>query len=240
MFQQVNKSSLSQQIAEILEQTIIEQKLQVGDRLPGEIELADQFGASRNVVREAIAMLRERRLVEVRNGSGAYVTQISPEALGSVVTRMTAVGCASSQEVYEIRMALEVRACGLAAQNSNGQEKITLQKIVQKMEKDYADLHQWYAIDCKFHQALSAMTHNPLFPAFLEPLIALVFAPNDAHFMQPSLNARLGGAKQHRRILGAIERSDRAAAEQAMADHLQTYLDDIINHEPPAPGATNI
>lgn len=229
MFKQVNKANLSQQIAEILEQMIIEQKLQVGERLPGEIELADQFGASRNVIREAIAMLRERRLVDVRNGSGAFVTQVSPDALGSVVTRMTSVGSASPQEVYEIRMALEVRACGLAAQNCDDRERTALKRIVQNMEKDYSSLHQWYDNDFKFHQALSAMTHNPLFPAFLEPLIAMVFSPDDTHFIQPSLNARIGGAKQHRCILGAIEQGDRTAAEQAMAKHLQTYLDDITN-----------
>ena len=229
MFQPINKASLSQQIAEILEQSIIQQKLQVGDRLPGEMELADQFGASRNVVREAIAMLRERRLVEVRNGSGAFVTQVSPEALGSVVTRMTAVGSVSPQEVYEVRMALEVRACGLAAQNSDAREKRALKEIVRNMEKTYEDLQKWYASDFKFHRALSSMTHNPLFPAFLEPLIRMVFMPDDQHYVQPSLRARLGGAEQHRRILGAIERSDRIGAEQAMTGHLQTYLDDITH-----------
>ena len=95
MYIQLNKSSLSQQIAQNLEEMILEQELQIGDRLPGEMDLADKFGASRNVVREALTMLRERGLVEVRNGSGAFVTRVQPQALGDVVTRMTAVGSVS-------------------------------------------------------------------------------------------------------------------------------------------------
>ncbi len=229
MFNQVDKSSLSQQIARILEQMIINQEIRVGERLPGEIELADQFGASRSIIREAIAMLRERRLVEVRNGSGAYVTQVPPEALGSVVTRMTAVGSASPQELYEIRMALEVRACGLAAQNGDNREKDELKTIVGHMEADYDDLHKWYADDFQFHKKLALMTHNPLFPAFLEPLIKHIFSPDDEGFIQPSLKARQGGVEQHKRILDAVERGDRGSAEKAMAGHLQTYLDDITN-----------
>lgn len=229
MFNQVDKSSLSQQIAKILEQMILSQELRVGEKLPGEIELADKFGASRSIVREAIAMLRERRLVEVRNGSGAYVTQVSPEALGSVVTRMTSVGSATPQELYELRMALEVRACGLAAQNGTAREKAALRAIVQSMEQDYADLGKWYADDSQFHRTLSAMTHNSLFPAFLEPLITQIFTPGDEGLAQPSLHARLGGAQQHKRIFAAVEQGDRPAAEAAMAEHLQTYLDDIMN-----------
>ena len=229
MFNPIDKSNLSQQIAMTLEQIIIQQKILVGERLPGEIELAEQFGTSRSIVREAIAMLRERHLVEVRNGSGAYVTQVPPEALKSVVTRMTAVGSASPQELYEIRMALEVRACGLAAQNGSDQEKEELRTIVKHMEEDYEDLHKWYADDLQFHKRLALMTHNQLFPAFLGPLIKHIFSPDDEGFVQPSIKARQGGVEQHKHILDTVERCDRDAAEKAMAGHLQTYLDDIMN-----------
>jgi DNA-binding FadR family transcriptional regulator len=68
-------------------------------------------------------------------------------------------------------MALEVRACGLAAQNGDNREKDELKTIVGHMEADYDDLHKWYADDFQFHKKLALMTHNPLFPAFLEPLI---------------------------------------------------------------------
>lgn len=230
MYIQLNKSSLSQQIARNLEEMILEQELQIGDRLPGEMDLADKFGASRNVVREALTMLRERGLVEVRNGSGAFVTRVQPEALGDVVTRMAAVGSVSPNEVYEIRMALEVRACGLAALNGTEAEKAKLEKIVEDMKLDHEDLDKWNAYDRKFHSFLSKMTHNVLFPAMIKPLIPLIFPhgePNSVHLSQKAI---LGGVEQHVRILHAILKGDRKQAEEAMANHLQTYLKDITDH----------
>ena len=229
LYSQLVKSSLSQQIAQNLEQMIIGQEIQVGDRLPGEIELAERFGTSRNVIREAITMLKERGLVDVKNGSGAYVAQLTSDALGSMVTRLTAVGSASPEDVYEIRMALEVRACGLAAQNATPQQKKELRLIVEDMGKNFEDLVKWKRDDMRFHRCLAQMTNNALFPAFIEPLAAELFSPGHDAERPPSREARLGGMEQHRRILDAVEQGNRTAAERAMTDHLQRYLDDILH-----------
>ena len=231
MYIQVNKSSLSQQIAENLENMILDQEFQVGERLPGEIDLADKFGASRNVVREALTMLRERGLVEVRNGSGAYVTQVGPQTLGAAVARITAVGSVSPHEVYEIRMALEVRACGLAAVNGTEEEKIKLAEIVQNMERDYNNLDKWNKHDRKFHRALAKMTHNALFPAMITPMIPLIFSKDDPAFVPPTDEMIQGGIEEHKDILNAVCNGDRSAAEESMARHLQTYLMDMITQD---------
>ncbi len=228
---QINRSSLSQQIAENLENMIIGQELQVGDRLPGENDLANKFGASRNVVREAMTMLRERGLIEVRNGSGSYVTRVQSNTLGNVVTRMTIGGVTTAQEVYEIRMALEVSGCRLAAQNCTNEEIEDLSNIVKDMENDYKNLDKWYEDDSKFHVLLANMTHNSLFPAFIEPMISVIFYQKEKDFIMPSLQARRGGVEQHKRILRAVINKDSDAAEKAMTDHLKAYLNDITNHE---------
>lgn len=229
MYYQLNKANLSQQIAQAIEEMILGQEIQIGERLPGEIDLANRFGASRNVVREALTMLRERGLVKIRSGSGAFVTQVQPQTLGKVVTRMAAVGSISVNEIFEIRMALEVRACGLAALNGTPEEKARLQSIVENMKNDYRQPDKWIEYDRKFHSHLSKMTHNSLFPAMIKPLIPLIFPngeTNHAHFSEEAI---LGGVEQHDRILKTVLDGDRKRAEDAMATHLQTYLEDIIS-----------
>lgn len=226
MYAQVVRSNLASQIAENIEQLIIKGELQVGDRLPGEIELAERIGASRTVLREAITMLRERGLVDVKNGSGAFVVRPESGALSSVVGRLTAVGATSPYEIYEVRMALEVRVCGLVAQNATDEDITKLWGLLDDMERDYQDVELWFAHDLAFHGILADMTYNSLFPAFLQPLITAVFTP--ASINPPSLEDRKGGMQQHRRITAAIAARDRAGAEQAMADHLQKYLNDLV------------
>ena len=78
---QIRRESLSEQVAEKIQQFIIQGHLRPGDRLPPERELGEQLGVSRTVIREATKQLQERGLVKVLTGSGTYVSKIEPEAI---------------------------------------------------------------------------------------------------------------------------------------------------------------
>ena len=62
-------------------ETILSQRLQVGDRLPSERELGEQFGVSRTVVREAVRALVAKGVIEVRSGSGLRVAAVDAAAV---------------------------------------------------------------------------------------------------------------------------------------------------------------
>ncbi|MDO4308359.1 MAG: FadR/GntR family transcriptional regulator [Eubacteriales bacterium] len=229
MYKPISKSNLSSQIAECIENLILDQKLKVGDKLPSEMELAEQFHTSRNIVREAISMLKERGLVEVRNGSGAYVVRPEPSTLGSVMKRLVTVGATDAYEIYEIRMALEVRACGMAAVNAEAGEVEILKQLIAKMEQNYSDNIMWSKYDYQFHEKLAEMTHSTLFPVFLRPLISMVYDLSD---QQPrTTKARKNGIEQHKKIVEAVEKGDRQEAEGAMERHLQIFLDDLLKEK---------
>ena len=82
---QVKRERLSEQIAEQIQRNIIEGKLKQGDRLQPERDLAEQFGVSRTVIREATKVLQERGLVKVITGSGTYATRIKPAAVSQSI-----------------------------------------------------------------------------------------------------------------------------------------------------------
>ncbi len=228
-FMQMNKSSLSKQIAEQIEGLILSQELKVGERLPGEIEMAEQFGSSRNVLREAMTTLKERGLIEVKPGSGAYVAQPDPLALGEMMNRFVALGSLSVYEVYEVRMALEVRSCGLAAQYGDQEGIMALNDLISQSEKEYRDNELWAKYEYKFHMQIAKMTGTTLFPVFLRPLLGIVF---DLTNEKPRpLIARKGGMEAHKRIVEAIASKDKDAAEQAMVRHLQGFLTDLIREK---------
>ena len=74
MFNTVEREeTLASRVAGQMESLIVQQRLQPGDRLPAERELAHQFGVSRTVVREAVRALAARGLLEVKAGSGTLV-----------------------------------------------------------------------------------------------------------------------------------------------------------------------
>ena len=94
-------------------QIINQDGLATGDRLPSEARLAESFGMSRTIVREALVRLAADGITEARRGAGSYVKRRPSERLGS---HMPMHGLAATLGTYEVRFVLEAEAARLAAQ----------------------------------------------------------------------------------------------------------------------------
>src|SRR5687767_12803928 len=93
----LTRNSLQEQVGFHIEEMITSGQLQVGDRLPSEIEMARQFDVHRSTVREALRVLAQRGLIEMKVGSGSYVSRVSP----SVVAESMETYFVSSESSYE-------------------------------------------------------------------------------------------------------------------------------------------
>src|SRR5215813_5236055 len=103
VFKRVERKRLPEVVASQIEEAIIDGTFAVGTQLPSEQQLAEEFGVSRNVVREAFKFLKERGLIEILNGSGAYICQPSSEATSNALglyIRLSGAG-ASIAALYE-------------------------------------------------------------------------------------------------------------------------------------------
>lgn len=84
----VQRVNLYESIADNLEQMILNDSSQIGQRLPSEQTLAENFGVSRNVVRESLKILKERHLVSLRTGEGAYIEKPDNRSLTELLNRI--------------------------------------------------------------------------------------------------------------------------------------------------------
>src|SRR5215471_5378690 len=77
----------SRQIAELLRERIVGGQLAVGERLPSEAELAEEFGVNRGTVREALRMLSSRLLLTTSRGvgGGSQVAQVDPDRIAQLL-----------------------------------------------------------------------------------------------------------------------------------------------------------
>ena len=106
---------LHKKVAAMISREIAAGRVQPGDRLPTEHELAQTFEVSRNVVREAIACLRSDGVVESRQGLGAFVVQ--PELRQAIrIDTDELQQSGNLRSLFELRAMLEVEAAGLAAE----------------------------------------------------------------------------------------------------------------------------
>src|SRR5947209_1142112 len=116
MYEAIQSERLYEKIVEQIERRIWSGELKVGDQLPAERELGDQFHVSRTAVREAVKALREKGLVEVRPGRGTFVTNGTSQAVRDSLGLMMKFSLGNgSREIVEVREMIEPEIAALAA-----------------------------------------------------------------------------------------------------------------------------
>jgi DNA-binding FadR family transcriptional regulator len=154
----VRREVLSDQVIARLRGQITSGAWPVGSRIPAESELVEQLGVARNTVREAVRALAHTGLLEIRHGSGTYVRATS-ELAGMMRGRFAG---AATEDVTEVRGALEARAARLAAVRRNAQDLRRLDAALAQREKAWSsgDRIAFVNADAAFHLAMVAASHN--------------------------------------------------------------------------------
>src|SRR4051794_17230317 len=216
-----------EQIAERLAADIRSGLLAPGERLPSERELARGLEVSRASVREALAALQLRGVVETRAGAGTFVTAEPP--LSDAPQHD-----ASPSAVLEARAQLEPAVARLAA--ARAQPDPAVENLLTAMEAatdpdDPAARATWNASDRLFHRQLAAMTGNPVLLAFADHVAALMDEPLWQRLRDDSIatpgRTRIHVA-EHRMIYEAIVEGDGEAAAFYSAQHInrvRTYME---------------
>lgn len=167
MFGEIRRNEqLPARIASEIVRQITEGSFLPGQKLPTEHNLAQSFGVSRSVIREAIAQLRNEGLIETRQGVGAFVTE--PDRRQSIrIEPETLADKDHFQSLFQLRMALEIEAAGLAAVHHTAEDMHRLDAALADMTGREKWTSEGIAADLAFHRALAAATHNEYFPLVL-------------------------------------------------------------------------
>ena len=211
---------LSDRMAERLEELILRRVLKPGQKLPSERDLADMFGVSRTVVREATHNLTAKGLLEIRSGKGAYVTGPST---ASVVESLTLLLRSMEEglpieDLHDVRRILETAIAARAAERATDEDIACLENTQRGMEDEETDHDVAADLDVEFHRCLAVAAHNPLFVILLDSIGELLVAIRRVSFQEAET---LDKARYHHRaILEAVKHKDASRAEQAMSAHL--------------------
>src|SRR5690349_15691572 len=129
-FEAISKTAVAEDIVAQLLLLIREKKLCPGDKLPPERELAVMMGVSRPSLREALRSLSIMHVVELRHGSGTYVTSLEPEILVEHLDFVFALDDSTYLQLFETRKILEPGICSLAAQRISDEELAQLESCI--------------------------------------------------------------------------------------------------------------
>jgi GntR family transcriptional repressor for pyruvate dehydrogenase complex len=211
---------LPTQVASSLSREIIEGRLRPGDRLPTEQALAQSFGVSRNVVREAIARLRSEGMVSSKPGVGAFV--LANDAGATLRLYREALRDRSSFRcLFELRAILEIDAAGLAAERRSEDALAAITGALERMRAAADGGAASIDADLEFHRAVASATGNSYiatFVAFISEQVRESIATTRANG-DPVASQRVTVA-EHGAIYQAIVARQRVAARRAMQRHI--------------------
>ena len=199
-----------------------DRRLQPGDRLPSERDLAERIGVGRNAVREALATLQTLRVVESRPNSGIYLRHMARESSFEAMVMFNDAGAAPTPievaETMEVRAHLESLAVRLASERRTDDDLGRLADILRRTDEILAQGGNIAAVDTEFHVALVDATHNSVLVRVLN-----AFYRFTAQRRQVLFEDRAQGkvsAREHHRLLEFIRSRDVAKAQHLILRHM--------------------
>jgi len=183
----VRKTTFAEQMAESIRESILSGELESGAALPTEPELAEQFGVSRAVVRDATRILMALGLVEVQHGRGVFVTQPNNEAFGDALLLALRRAGATAWDVEQFEQIIFPEAVALAASSASDEEIAEIQRLAGEYIQFVGDFHEtwWHKTTpaaelnryreafFQVRETIFAATHNHVFRQLARPLINL-------------------------------------------------------------------
>ena len=227
-FEAIRRNKVYEEVALQLERLILK-KLQPGDKLPAERELAEMLKVSRGSIRDAIRSLELMGLVEPRQGVGTVVCEVSAESLISPLTGLLVRQEQHISELLDFRKMLEPSLAARAASRATAEEIAELESILARQEEKISRGELAIDEDSEFHYNVAVASNNSVVLKLLDVLMDLLRESRERSLQMVGRPQRsLSG---HRRILAAIKRHDTEGAKVAMRRHIED-VEKIVLNEP--------
>src|SRR3954463_10880410 len=205
LFAPISVARASSSIADQIRQAIVTGKLDQGDRLPPERELAEQFGVSRVTVRDALRALEAMGLIEVRVGArgGAFVTVPTGSIVGQTMSDMMMMSAVTPEDIVEARLVVELGTVTLACSRATDDDVALLRNLATRSQEAIAAKTYTRELSWEFHALVAQAAHN----AAIEGLTSSFRSSLSMHPIRTREGSRAHALSvdEHARILDAIE-----------------------------------
>jgi GntR family transcriptional repressor for pyruvate dehydrogenase complex len=218
-----NAKSVERTVVRLLLDFINKHRLEHGDKIPSERDLALRFDVGRNAVREAIVTLTTLRILETRPNSGVYLRQATNESSVEALLMLSNAGVSPSyeeiRESMEAREILELRAIELACERRTYLNLEALRQVNDAMKQVVDAGGNITELDTQFHIELASAAQNKIVVRILNTFYILSAPRRKVLFADPK-RAKIA-LREHISIVNALEASDAVRARQIVEKHIQ-------------------
>ena len=223
----IKNESVTEQLVRQIKTWATQGTVKPGERLPPERELAIALNVSRSVLRQALKALQIMGVLEMKQGSGNYLSESADHILRHPIDLLMPLQGVSFAELFEARRSIEGEAAACAAARASEAE---LERVREELEQMRLCLHKpddYFRHDVNFHRAIAVGSGNGVFLWFLE-LVTKVL--NDAWLAKAREGNQRETILEHEAIFQALRDHNQEEARRTTLAHLT--LSKFYSYEP--------
>ena len=229
-FERVVKQSLSDRLARQIRGSIQSGDYHRGDRLPTIMEMAKRFAVGQPTIREALKKLEAMGIVEIRHGSGVYVTRsdefmllASPDYAGTVTKKLLL-------DLIRARMPIESQSVSDAVKNATPERLLDMRRLLITAGQSLGNDETLNSVNMGFHHQIALASGNTVTAQLLTVLHELF--TEEQRLILSIFGSREKDHQEHLAILEAVELRDESLAVERMRTHLEGVQAAILRWNP--------
>lgn len=218
---QIAAERLYEQIERVLTREIVDGVYDDAGVLPTERKLMVRFGVGRPAVREALFSLKRRGLATRRQGQ--RVRPVKPN-FDNVLSELDLIVRSALRDeinvahLMELRRFIESSLAAKAAESANADDLICLDKAIKAGWASISDQEAFWRADVAFHEALAAISRNPILPQIVHAMLRWLIIERRITFANEDRNREV--CIRHEAVVKSIKEGDAAKASETMIAHL--------------------
>lgn len=226
---QFNRKGVSEQVADSIKRKIQDGEYKVGEKIPGERDMAIELSVSRNTVREAYKILEAYGYLTIKHGTGVFIA--SPEQQIQKMTASFFVSSDQTKDFFAVRRILEEWTVKWSIENSTTEQFNELDKIIAEAkevsEATPCNFERLAALDHQFHLTLTNNSKNVVLIRIMDFLIDLL---SEARIKTAQIPGRaIQSVEEHYKIVEAMKKKDIPLAQRYMKEHLESVEHSITD-----------
>lgn len=193
----------------------------VGDKLPPESKLVEQYQVSRVCLRESLKKLNMLGILRIVQGDGTYVDEVNLEEFMKPLFSLMAISEKNIEEIYDARILVEGGACALAAQKRTPEELQQLRDILAQMDNalQQKDYYRYSEYDRQFHDLITSISRNQILVMIRGMFRDVV--DQYVHSINTTEEVVEKSIVDHRQLLWAIEDKESEFSKNILNAHME-------------------
>jgi GntR family transcriptional repressor for pyruvate dehydrogenase complex len=228
LFRVAKQNRIFQDVVEQIQEAIIDGHLKVGDRLPAERELKAMLQTSRSTLREALRVLEQKGLIEIKlgTGGGAVVKAVSSDLVAESLDLLIRSHQVSLRHIAEFRERVEGDVVRLATSRMQESDKGTLKKLLDDARqcaiRGNEAVSDFLTADKNIHLYIARMTGNPIYISILKTIHENIRRYYDEFLVmeEPEMKENLADLED---VVAAMEKGEAEKAGDIARTHVMRF-----------------